>query len=61
MEDEILEALELAAGLRLKGDFGSRRTVSRHDVAATRRQIILFLESLDAELTVAELREYLDA
>ncbi len=60
MSPEIYEALELAAGIRLKSGIMARQTVSEHDTAATRKIILLFLESLDAELTVAELREGLD-
>lgn len=63
MEPEIEEALELAAGSRLKtGGFIDRRAnVNRHDTEITRKTILLFLESLDPELTVSELREHLDA
>lgn len=61
MSPEIYEALELAAGIRLKSGITERTTVSPYDTAATRRAILLFLESLDSELTVAELREELDA
>lgn len=50
----------MAAGLRLKSDSFSRQTAGRHDVAVTRKTIVLFLESLDPELTVGELLEYLD-
>lgn len=60
MENDIEEALELAAGTRLKSGVLARTTVSHHDVAVTRKVILLFLECLDAELTVAELRECLD-
>ena len=58
--DDLESALELAAGLRLKSDSRSRQTVGRYDTAITRKTILLFLESLDPELTVAELREQLD-
>ncbi|MBZ7921654.1 hypothetical protein LAC81_07650 [Ensifer adhaerens] len=61
MNEDIEEALELAAGLRIPcGLDDGRRTASRRDVTVTRKTILLFLESLDAELTVAELRERLD-
>ncbi|ANM12060.1 hypothetical protein [Rhizobium sp. N324] len=60
MEADVEEALEVAAGLRLKSEAFSRQTPGRHDVAVTRKTILLFLESLDAELTVGELREHLD-
>jgi len=59
MEDEILEALEVAAGTRLKQERGNPTTPTLHDLAATRRVIGLFLESLDPELTVSELRHHL--
>lgn len=60
MDDEIQEALELAAGIRLKtGSFGDPRAPTPHDVAATRRVVSLFLEGLDADLTVSELRHHL--
>ena len=61
--EAIEDALDLAAGSRLRtsgGYLDDRRTANRHDVAITRKIILLFLESLDADMTVAELREYLD-
>lgn len=61
--EAIEDALDLAAGSRLRtlgGSIDDRRTASRSDVAITRKTILLFLESLDADMTVAELREYLD-
>ncbi len=61
--EAIEEALDLAAGSRIRsggGYIGDRRTASRYDVSITRKTILLFLESLDADMTVAELREYLD-
>lgn len=62
MQAEVEEALELAAGGRLPtgGFVADRRTVNRGDVAVTRKTILLFLENLDPEMTVAELREHLD-
>ncbi|KQV27566.1 hypothetical protein ASC97_04080 [Rhizobium sp. Root1203] len=62
METEIEEALALAAGGRIPtgGFIAERRTVSRGDVAVTRKTLLLFLENLDPDLTVAELRECLD-
>lgn len=57
---EIEEALELAAGMRLRSGIDAARTVSKSDLAATRKQILLFLESLDADLTVGEIREHLE-
>nr|CAD6410850.1 hypothetical protein REQ54_00800 [Rhizobium sp. Q54]CAD6412767.1 hypothetical protein REQ54_01060 [Rhizobium sp. Q54] len=61
MQADVEEALELAAGGRLPtGGFSPRRTVNRGDVAVTRKTILLFLENLDPEMTVAELREHLD-
>lgn len=63
MEQEIQDALELAAGRRLNrsGMIGERQTVNQGDVKSTRTLLLLFLESIDPELTVGELREYLDA
>lgn len=63
MQQEIDEALELAAGRRLSNTLGigQRASVNRGDVESTRRLLLLFLESLDADITVAELREHLDA
>lgn len=59
MDDEIQDALEAAASPRLKSGIGERTTPSAHDVGAVRRTITLFLESLDPELTVSELRRVL--
>lgn len=54
------DALELAAGMRLRSGLDARKTVSEGDIAVTRKQILLFLENLDADLTVGEIREYLE-
>lgn len=59
MEDEIQNALEAAASPRLKSGIGEPTTPTAHDVGAVRRTIALFLESLDPELTVSELRHHL--
>ena len=59
MENEIAEALEVAAGARLKSQYGEPTTPTQHDVSATRRVVSLFLESLDPDLTVSELRHHL--
>ena len=59
MEDEIQDALEAAASPRLKSGIGEPTTPTAHDVGAVRRTIALFLESLDPELTVSELRRVL--
>jgi hypothetical protein len=60
MEAEILEALEVASGSRIESRSGARQTVNKHDVSITRKTILLFLESLDPEMTVSELRHHLD-
>lgn len=62
MPHEVQEALELAAGGRIPtgGYNDDRRTANRRDITITRRTILLFLESLSPEMTVAELREHLD-
>ncbi len=57
---EIDDALELAAGMRLRSGIDADRSASKGDIAVTRKQILLFLESLDADLTVGEIREYLE-
>lgn len=59
MPDEIQEALELAAGSRLKAEYGAATTPTAHDLAHVRRVVNLFLESLDDDLTVSELRQHL--
>lgn len=61
-DEEIGEALELAAGLKIEVgcSIDRRRTAGPYATASTRRAILLFLECLDPELTVAELRECLD-
>lgn len=60
MDAEIEDALDLVAGTRLRSGVSDRQTASAHDVAVMRKIILLFLESLDAELTVGELRERLE-
>lgn len=44
---------------QLKGSWGETSTSDRERVAATRRTLIRFLEDLDGDLSVAELREAL--
>ncbi len=61
MSEEIEEALELAAGMRLRSEMSAHQSVSRRDTAVTRKQILLFLESLDADMTVGEIREQLES
>jgi hypothetical protein len=56
MESEILEAFEVVSGSRIESRCGARQTVNKHDVSITRKTILLFLESLDPKMTVAELR-----
>jgi hypothetical protein len=58
--EEVESALELAAGMRLRSGIDAARTASKGDIAVTRKQILLFLESLDADLTVGEIREHLE-
>ncbi|KAA0686022.1 hypothetical protein DTW90_34620 [Neorhizobium sp. P12A] len=63
MEVDVHEALELASGSRLKiggAGLNGRTTVNHHEISITRKTILLFLESLDPEMTVAELRDHLD-
>jgi len=62
LEEQVSDALDLASGSRIRtgGFIGHRTTVSKGDVAITRKTILLFLEHLDPETTVAELRECLD-
>lgn len=62
MEEDVQEALELAAGSRKKvGMFSDHHaTPSRSDVAVTRKTILLFLESIDPMMTVGDLRYHLD-
>lgn len=59
MEEEIQDALEAAAATRIKSEHGSPQTPTEHDVRTVRRTVSLFLESLDPELTVSELRHHL--
>lgn len=62
LREDIAEALEIAAGTRIPSgsDMRSRRTASGGDVSITRKTILLFLENLDPEMTVAELRDSLE-
>lgn len=58
--EEVEAALELVAGMRLRSGVDAARTASKGDIAVTRKQILMFLESLDADLTVGEIRECLE-
>lgn len=62
MEQEIQEALELAAGQRIGGGKAvfERQNASKNDIAITKRQIMLFLEAVPGELSVAEVIYVLD-
>lgn len=59
---EIEEALEAAASPSQNRSFGvgGRTTVNRHDIATMAKKIMLFLEPLDAAMTVGEIRDYLN-
>jgi len=60
MEDDIRDALEAAAyAPQSSRRSGAPQTPSEHDVRTVRHTISLFLESLDPELTVSELRHHL--
>lgn len=61
--EDVEAALDLAAGTRMRTSAGyhnERATANEHDRAVMRKIILLFLENLDADMTVSELREYLD-
>lgn len=60
MREDVQDALDLAAGMRIRGDVGAHQTASRRDNAVTKKQVMLFLESLDADMTIGELREELE-
>ncbi|WP_144340202.1 hypothetical protein [Sinorhizobium sp. BJ1] len=60
-ENTLAEALEVAAGSELSYGSFERRTVSDGHVARVRRLIVRFLENVDDDLTVVDLREGLDA
>lgn len=60
---DVEAALDLAAGTRMRTSAGyhnERTTANEHDRAVMRKTLLLFLENLDADMTVSELREYLD-
>ncbi|GCA49278.1 hypothetical protein KGO5_01721 [Sinorhizobium sp. KGO-5] len=57
----LVEALEVAAGSELSCGSFERRTASDAQVARVRRLIVRFLENVDDDLTVLDLREGLDA
>lgn len=59
-DSDIRDALEVAAGTRLRSGINKRTTPSEGDVRITARVILLFLENLDDELTVSELRRALE-
>lgn len=58
---DLLEALEVAAGSELKSGAFERQTVNDAQVQRVRRLVVRFLENVDDDLTVLELREGLDA
>ncbi|RVK75447.1 hypothetical protein CN154_15195 [Sinorhizobium meliloti] len=60
-ENALVEALEVAAGSELSYGSFERRTVSDAHLARVRRLIVRFLENVDDDLSVIDLREGLDA
>jgi hypothetical protein len=59
-DSDIRDALEIAAGTRLRSGISERTTPSDGDMRITARVILLFLENLDDELSVSELRRALE-
>lgn len=57
---DVQDALELAAGTRIRSGMDRPQSASAGDVAVTRKQILLFLESLEPDMTVGEIREELE-
>jgi hypothetical protein len=60
MVGELMEALEVAAGSELKSGAFERRTVSNAHVDRVRRLVMRFLENIDDDLTVRDIREGLE-
>ena len=61
MEEEILEALESSAPVRGdKGGIGDPRTSSSADVALWKRSLLRFINELDEDITVGDIRRVLE-
>lgn len=61
MEDEILEALESTAPVSGdRGRIGDPKTSSDADVNLWRRSLLRFLNELDEDLTIGEVRRVLE-
>ncbi|WP_223478715.1 hypothetical protein [Oricola indica] len=59
--EQIWEALESSAPLPRKSSaFGQRATPERSAILAQRKHLLGFLENIDGDLSVAELREALE-
>lgn len=56
MLQEVNDALELIA----KPRNSSRTTANRGDIELARKTLLLFLENIDVDMTVGDLREHLD-
>jgi hypothetical protein len=59
MEQEIADALELAAGMRIRSDGFRQQTATRNEIAITKKQIMLFLEAVPGELSISEVMHVL--
>lgn len=61
MEEEIIEALESSVPVRGgKGGIGGRRTSTDGDIAVWRKSILRFINELDEDITVVEIRRVLE-
>lgn len=58
--DEIIDALESTTKSRAKTPLGSMGEPSVHDYRAHRDDLLRFLDELDGDISVSELREALE-
>ena len=60
--DQVKEALEISAGYRLAGGgISEKQNASARAITVARRVIVRFLENLDEDTTVVEIREALES
>lgn len=61
MEEEIIDALESTAGNRKNhGRIGDPAVPDKQDITDWRNRLMRFLEELDADITVGEIRSVLE-
>ncbi len=59
MEESIWDALESTTTPHFKISFNERTTANKHEITLWKKHLLSFLEEIEGEITVGEIREAL--